>query len=478
MLTVNRRDPKPIWQQLLDQAIANITNGHWRPGEQLIPSRELAQQLGVSRSTVQLVYEELRARGYIDTSRRGGTRVTSCWTIDAPSPPQRLECPVIPSIPVLRTSIGRLEQWFKGEEAGEAAIDFSPHEPYVDDTFQKLWRQAFLQASSGMHPCDWAYGNAYGYQPLREQIQRHLSHERGIHVRLDQILLTSGAQHGIDLIAQALLVEGDTVAIEDPGYPAAGLAMNYRRLRVLPVPVDDQGLVVGRMPPGTKLAFVTPSHQCAAGVVMAEPRRQQLLRWATSNRSWIVEDDYDSEFRYHGEPLPTLFSQAPNHTIYVMSFSKMIAPALRLAALVGSAEAIAQLASVQMLSNRHLPIMESVTLARFMEQGHFLRHMRRVRILYRRRYETIIKSIHACGLSARLTITGIQTGAHILLEAEPSFDERQVTAELLRRGVRVYPLSPYCMACDRRGLVLGFAKVDERLIEEGIRILADVCMRT
>ncbi|WP_219835568.1 PLP-dependent aminotransferase family protein [Paenibacillus sp. R14(2021)] len=479
MLKVNRDDPKPIWQQLLDQIICNISTGKWPPGEQLIPSRELAHKLGVSRSTVQLVYEELLARGYIETSRRGGTRVISCWNIESGASPQQMpECPVIPSIPLLQTSVDRLQQWLKGEETGEVKIDFNPHEPYVDDLFQKLWRQTYHHVSSCMQPCDWGYGNTYGYVPLRERIQRYLSLERGIHVQLDQILLTSGAQHAIDLIAQSLLSEGDMVTIEDPGYPAAWLAMNYRRMHVVPVPVDEYGLAVDRIPPEAKLTFVTPSHQCAVGVVMAEPRRQKLIQWALKNRSWIIEDDYDSEFRYHGNPLPTLFSQAPNHTLYLMSFSKMIAPGLRMAALVGSAEAIAQIARVQVLSHRQLPIMESVTLTRFMELGHCMRHMRRVRNIYRRRHETMIKAINASGLTKRLTLSEIETGSHMLLEADPSFDERKVTSELLRRGVRVYPLSLYCIESTRKGWVLGFAKVDERSIEEGIAHLADVCLRS
>ncbi|MZQ86444.1 aminotransferase class I/II-fold pyridoxal phosphate-dependent enzyme [Paenibacillus sp. 5J-6] len=479
MLKVNRKDTTmPIWQQLLNQAIDHIASGKWPPGEQLIPSRELALQLGVSRSTIQLVYEELLARGFIVTSRRGGTRVSSSWSHVKEIPTPLPDGPVLPSLPHLTSSIHLLHDWLKGEEAGEISIDFSPHEPYIDDVFQKLWRQTYHHASACMRPSDWAYGDAYGYLPLREQIQRYLSLVRGIHVQTDQILLTSGAQHGIDLIAQSLLSEGENVAIEDPGYPAAWLAMKNRKMRVLPIPVDEYGLVVDDVPPDTKLTFVTPSHQCAVGVVMSEPRRQQLLHFALKNQSWILEDDYDSEFRYHGDPLPTLFSQAPNNTLYLMSFSKMVAPGLRLAALVGSSEAIAQIARVQELSYRHLPIMESITLSRFIEQGHCMRHMRRVRNMYRRRHETMSKAIQASGLTKRLKLSGIETGSHMLLEADAWFDERNVTSQLLQRGVRVYPLSPYCQESSRRGWVLGFAKVEEQLIVEGIQHFADIFLRS
>ncbi|WP_308636486.1 MocR-like pyridoxine biosynthesis transcription factor PdxR [Paenibacillus silvisoli] len=481
MLIVNRNDPKPIWQQLLDQAIGHISNGNWPPGEQLLPSRELAQQVGVSRSTIQLVYEELLARGYIVTSRRGGTRVNPLWNTGVPAERpalETLEGPAIPAMPLLTSSADRLKDWLKGEEGGEVTIDLSPHEPYVDHIFLKQWRQTYLQASSSLDIRDWTYGDSYGHTPLREQIKRYLSLERGIHVQSDQILLTSGAHHSLYLIAHALLTEGDTVTTEDPGFPASWMVMKDRRMHVVPVPVDEYGLVVDLVPPESKLTFVTPSHQCAVGSVLSAQRRQRLLCMAAKNRSWIVEDDYDSEYRYRGDPLPTLFSQAPNHTLYMLSFSKMLAPGLRLSALVGSAQAIAQMARVQELIYRHVPIMEAATLTRFMEQGHFMRHMRRVRNVYRRKHEIMTKAIAASGLTKRFAFTGIETGSHMLLEAEPLFDDRSATSQLLRRGIRVYPLSLYCMASDRRGWVLGFAKADETAIEEGVAQLADVLLRS
>lgn len=220
-----------------------------------------------------------------------------------------------------------------------------------------------------MDVSDWSYGNPYGLLPLREQIQRYLLLERGIRIELNQILLTSGAQHSLDLIAQSLLTEGDTVSVEDPGFPAAWMAMNYRRMHVAPVPVDGHGLVVDQLHPESRLVFVTPSHQCAIGSVMSEPRRQQLLHQAVQEQLWIIEDGYDSEFRYRGDPLPTLYSQAPNNTLYMMSFSKMIAPAIRISAIVGPARAIAQLARVQELTYRHLPVMDQLTLTHFIQKG-------------------------------------------------------------------------------------------------------------
>ncbi|WP_159881536.1 MocR-like pyridoxine biosynthesis transcription factor PdxR [Paenibacillus puerhi] len=477
MLKVNRDDDRPIWQQLLDQAIHNITTGKWPPGELLLPSRELAPLIGVSRSTIQIVYEELFSRGYTVTSRRGGTRVSDWTYATRPSEDAAEQGPVLPDLPLLDGAIGHLQSWF-GDKANRRAIeiDFSPHEPYLDEHFQKNWRHSFLQASTETNLDSWAYGDAYGYVPLREQIQRYLSLERGVHVGVDQILLTSGAQHSIDLMAQALLQEGETVSVEDPGFPAAWMALKYRRMQVVSVPVDEYGLCVDRVPPESRLVYVTPSHQCAVGVIMSEPRRQQLLHMAAEQRFWIVEDDYDSEFRYRGDPLPTLFSQRPQNTLYMMSFSKMIAPGIRISAIVGPKETIRQLARVHELTYRHLPIMEQLTLTHFIEHGHFMRHMRRVRNVYRRRHEAMTKAIIATGLSERFTLSGVETGLHMLLEAESTFDEEAVTSLAMDKGIRVYPLSKYGLNSDRKGWVLGFAKVDEAAIEEGIKRLAGMLL--
>lgn len=472
MLQINRDDKRPIWQQLLDQAIHNITTGKWSPGELLLPSRELALLVGVSRSTVQIVYEELFSRGYTVTSRRGGTRVSD-WTskisFTKDATPQG---PITPELPSLNDAVSQLQSWFRGKENKNVEIDFSPHEPYLDQHFQKNWRHSFLQASKETDLDSWAYGNAYGFTPLREQIRRYLSLERGVHVQIDQIILTSGAQHSLDLIAQALLNEGETVSVEDPGFPAAWMAMKYRRMNVVPVPVDDYGIQVDHIHPQSKLVYVTPSHQCAVGVIMSEPRRQQLLHMAAEHQFWIIEDDYDSEFRYRGDPLPTLFSQQSQNTLYMMSFSKMVAPGIRISAIIGPQKAIGQLAQVHELTYRHLPIMEQLTLAHFIEHGYFMRHMRRVRNIYRRRHEAMTKAIVSTCLGERFKLSGVETGLHMLLEAEESFDEEAFMNHALENGIRVYPLSNYCLNSKRKGWVLGFAKVDESAIEVGIFRLA------
>lgn len=472
MIQINRNSQQPIWKQLLDQSIENITSGKWKAGYRLTPSRELAQQLGISRSTVQAVYEELHSRGYIVTSRRGGTKVSE-WNPSIISSTDGTDHRLMPpSIPVLEKAISRLHDWSGGFQNHQVEIDFSPHEPYLDTLFQKKWRQSFLHASAESDLSLWNYGSSFGYEPLRYEIQNYLSVERGIHVDINQILLTSGAQQSVDLISQALLSEGNTVSVEDPGFPPAWLAMVYRKMNVSPVPVDDQGIVVKKIPKQSKLIYVTPSHQSATGVILSAKRRKELIELALQNQAWIIEDDYDGVFRYSGEPLPTLFSQEPGCTLYLMSFSKMTAPGIRISAIIGPVEAIKQMSQVYELTSRHLPIMEQLTLTHFIEQGHFTRHMRRTRNIYRRRHEAIIKAIDETKLRDIFSVKGVETGLHILLEAKEDFNEEEMTNQALQKGVRVYPLSPYCLTSKRKGWVLGFSKVDEETITRGIHRLA------
>lgn len=474
MIKIDRQAHKPIWKQVLDQAVHNITSGKWKAGYQLPPTRELAQQLGVARSTVQTVYEELYSRGYTVTSRRGGTRVSDWSQLNISKEERSAQHLSPPSLPVLEDAVERLHDWSWGKELSEVDIDFSPHEPYLDSLFLKKWRQSFLHASDKADLSSWLYGNPFGYEPLRYQIQNYLSVGRGIHVDIDQILLTSGAQQSIDLISQALLKEGDTVAVEDPGFPPAGLTLMYRNMNVMPVPVDEQGIVVDRIPTQSKLIFVTPAHQSATGVIMSVKRRGELFKRAISNQSWIIEDDYDGEFRHKGDPLPTLFSQEPECTLYLMSFSKMIAPGIRISAIIGSVEAIAQIARVHKLTSRHLPIMEQLTLTHFIEQGHFMRHMRRVKNVYRRRHEAMVRAIASTQLDELFSIKGVETGLHMLLEADEDFMEEEMTNKALENGIRVYPLSPYCLESKRKGWVLGYSKVNEETIQRGIKQLSNI----
>ncbi|WP_428910499.1 PLP-dependent aminotransferase family protein [Niallia sp. Krafla_26] len=472
-IEIDKKDKRPLWLQIVDQVIEYITNGQLSPGDPLVPTRQLARELSISRSSVQIAYEELQSRGYVITSRRGGTRVcdikadlSQTNTEEAP--------PIIPDNPLLEEKSERVEHWPDVKTEEKAEIDFRLHVPYIDATFQKSWRHATNTVLKKENLFDWGYSSSYGLYSVREQISRYLAIERGIHVNPDQILLTLGARQTMDIIAQALLQEGDLVSVEDPGFPVAWSSMRYRKMEIDPVPVDNQGICVDQISPHTKMIFTTPSHQFPSGVLMTANRRQELIQFARQNQTWIIEDDYDGEFRYRGAPLPSLYSQMPTNILYLLSFTKLLAPGIRLAAVIGPEEAIERMAKVQEFVCRHLPIMEQHTLGQFFETGDLLKHVRRMRSIYHKRHRDMIQTLNTSGLSKSFHIQGTDSGLHVLLEANHDFDEYGAVQTALKAGIGVFPLSPYCLKSNRKGLLLGFAHLESKQIIQGIQRLAKV----
>ncbi|WP_071396517.1 MocR-like pyridoxine biosynthesis transcription factor PdxR [Bacillus tuaregi] len=472
-IKLDKNDKRTLWLQIVDQVIEYITNGQLSPGDPLVPSRQLAQELSISRSTVQIAYEELQSRGYVITSRRGGTRVCDIMP-DNDTFPIEQAVPTIPPNPFLEEKKEGVEHWPEVNHKEIAEIDFRLHVPYIDPIFQKSWRRASNVAMKEENVFDWGYSSPYGLFSVREQISRYLAIERGIHVQPNQILLTLGARQTMDIIAQALLQEGDQVSVEDPGFPVAWSSMRYRNMKIEPIPVDNQGICVDQISPHTKMIFTTPSHQFPSGVLMTANRRQELIQFAKQNQTWIIEDDYDGEFRYRGGPMPSLYSQLPTNILYLLSFTKLLAPGIRLAAVIGPEEAISRMAKVQEFVCRHLPIMEQLALGQFFETGDLLRHVRRMRSIYHKRHRDVINTLTLSGLAERFHISGTESGLHVLLEGDEHFDEYKAVNEALKTGVGVFPLSPYCLESPRKGLLLGFAHLESAKIIEGIKRLACV----
>lgn len=470
-IEIDKKDKRPIWLQIVDQVIDYITRGQLEPGDPLVPTRQLAQELSISRSSVQIAYEELQSRGYVSTSRRGGTRV--CQLIpETVLNAEELAMPAIPPNPFLEKKTDDIGHWPDVNKDEKAEIDFRLHEPYVDPGFQKSWRRASNTAMRKENLLNWGYSSPYGLYSVREQISRYLAIERGIYVKPEQILLTLGARQTMDIIAQALLQEGDLVSVEDPGFPVAWSSMKYRNMNVEPIPVDNQGLCVEQISPETKMIFTTPSHQFPSGVLMTANRRQELIQFARENHTWIIEDDYDGEFRYRGGPMPSLFSQMPTNILYLLSFTKLLAPGIRLAAVIGPEEAISRMAKVQEFVCRHLPVMEQLALGQFFETGDLLKHVRRMRSIYHKRHKVMIQTLTTTGLATQFQVQGTESGLHVLLESDEHFDETKAVQSALNAGVGVFPLSPYCLQSNRKGLLLGFAHLNSDLIVDGVNRLA------
>jgi GntR family transcriptional regulator/MocR family aminotransferase len=320
------------------------------------------------------------------------------------------------------------------------------------------------------------YGDAAGLRALREAIAAHVQVARGTRCDAAQVLVVAGAQQGFELACRLLLDPGDRAWMEDPGYPGARSALRAAGARIVPVRVDDEGLDVAegaRRAGEARLAYVTPSHQYPLGVPMSLPRRLALLKWARTARAWVIEDDYDSEFRHGARPLPCLHGlDVDGRVIYVGSFSKTLFPALRLGFLIVPPDLQPPLAAARAAADQHPPTLDQAVLADFIAEGHFARHLRRMRAVYRERLQALAAAAERyCG--GVLRVRPVRTGLHALADLD-GVDAARVSVEAATRGVEATPVSAYLAGRGRslNGLVLGFGAVRPEASRRGMERLA------
>ena len=321
------------------------------------------------------------------------------------------------------------------------------------------------------------YGEAGGLCALREAIARHVSRSRGTTCSAEQVIVVAGAQQGLEMIGRLLLDPGDVAWMEEPGYPGARAALLAAGARIEPVPIDAHGLIVERRRPHTertRLVYTTPSHQFPLGVPMSLPRRLALLRWARDARAWIVEDDYDSEFRYGSRPIPCLHGlDADGRVIYVGSFSKTLFPALRLGYVIVPPDLYAPMLNARLSSDIHPHGLMQQVVADLMIEGHFERHLRRMNTAYRERLEALDEAMHR-HCRGTLELRPVATGLHAVADLKIG-DASCVCGEALERGIETMPLSAYYsrrQPSTANGLVLGFGSVAPRLVIESVKRLA------
>jgi GntR family transcriptional regulator/MocR family aminotransferase len=339
-----------------------------------------------------------------------------------------------------------------------------------------LWWRLASRRLRSITPTQLDYGDPAGLRALREAIADHVQAARGTRFSADQVLIVAGAQQGLELISRVLLDPGDRVWMEEPGYPGARSALLGAGARILPVPVDAEGLTVqtgARGAGDARLAYVTPSHQYPLGVPMSLPRRLALLGWASRAGAWVVEDDYDSEFRYGARPVPCLHGlDVDGRVIYVGSFSKTLFPALRLGFLIVPPDLQGGLVAARAAADQHPPVLDQAVLADFIREGHFARHLRRMRVAYRERLEAITAAAaRYCGEALRLRPT--RTGLHTIADLAGA-DAARVSREAAGRGVEATPLAAYFARGGPRvnALVLGFAAVRPEAAWRGMERLA------
>lgn len=457
-----------------------ILGGQLSAGTQLPPTRVLATELAVSRTTVITAFEQLLAEGYLEAHVGSGTFVASTL------PEEMLHVPVQPVPFQQRKKFLRLSRSIQQvmhsplvpRFQAPPTRAFQPGLPALDAFPFKVWSR--LAARWHQHPPFelLTYGEPAGYRPLRDAVAQYLTASRAVRCQPEQVLIVSGAQQAIDLTARTLLDEGDIVWIEDPGYPRARGILLEAGARVVSVPLDQEGLNIEagkRLSERAHLAYVTPSHQYPLGITMSVARRLALLDWAQRVGTWILEDDYDSEYRYHGRPLTSLQGlDTHGQVIYMGSFSKVLFPALRLAYLVLPPELVEPFLTMQALCGRSVPTIEQAIVADFIMEGHFLRHIRRMRALYAHRQQILVEAVRQ-ELRGAIELEEHEAGMHLIGWLPEGLDDRLVSQQIAQQGIEVHALSVYGeQKLARPGLLFGYAGVNEQEIREGIKHVARV----
>jgi GntR family transcriptional regulator / MocR family aminotransferase len=461
---------KDVTGEIYRQVRGAIIGGYLRPGDSLLPSREMARRLNVSRTTVMAAYDRLNGEGFVSSRVGAGTFVNPgvVWPErDRRKPSGRSDGALRPravwaGIPLSSAFVESADFDFR------TGISDSTLFPY--ETWRRLMSHELRPSAVGRG----VYGDPAGHPALRVAIARHIATARGVRAEPDDVTVTNGTQQALDLVARVLLAPGDRVAVEDPGYMPPWLLFTSLGLKVSGVPVDDEGLVVDALPPNARLVYVTPSHQYPLGVSMSLPRRLALLAWAQRHGAAIVEDDYDSEFRYGGrpiEPLQTLDNSG--RVIYIGSFSKTMLATLRLGFVVTPAPLRQATHAAKYVTDWHTSLPTQAALARFIDQGLLARHIRKMRTVYKARHERLVETLTR-RLAAHLRLIPSVAGLHVSAAATVASpaDVLAAARRALAAGVAVQPLSMFRVdQPPQAGLVLGYGGIDTAHIDEGTQRL-------
>jgi len=441
----------PLYRQIYARIRGGILSGELRAGARLPSARSLASQMAVARGTVETAYQILAGEGYIVGRGAAGTFVERNL-VGAPATARRAEPPG--PAPADRAASARRR---------EPSLFFRMGLPALDAFPRKLWSRLTARCGRAVTPYDLGHPDPAGLEPLRRRIAFYLRVARGVACAPEQIFITTGYQGAIALVAQTLLQPGDEVWVEDPGYFLARQALALAGARLVAVPVDGNGLQIAAArarAPQARFAAVTPCHQFPLGATLPIARRLALLDWASEAASWIIEDDYDSEFRYGGRPLPALKSiDSRERVLYVGTFSKVLFPALRVGYLVVPAALTKRFAAACAALHPAPPALVQSIVAAFIEEGHFARHIRRMRLLYAERRDTLAEALRrACG--DRMIVEAPAGGMHLIGRLPPGAND--VDLALRARERDLWPLALSGCAAKRAvgpGLLIGFANV-------------------
>jgi GntR family transcriptional regulator/MocR family aminotransferase len=457
LLRLDRERAEPLRSQLESGLRDAIRDGRLQGGERLPSSRELARELSVSRGLVQECYNQLLAEGYL-TSRAGSATRVASGARPAPAGPAPGPAPPPRQIADFRSGVPDLASFPRGD-----------------------WVWAMREACNRVATAELDYGDSRGSAGLRQVVAAYLRRVRAAAADADRIVVCTGFAQGLQLVLRALTPLGaGCVALEDPGYgdPATSDSVRAARaagMAVAHIPVDEEGLDVAALAAsGARAVVVTPAHQSPTGVVLTAKRRHALLEWAAGTDGFVIEDDYDSEFRYDREPVGVLQGLAPDRVFTIGTVSKSLAPAVRLGWVMVPPALVGAVAAQKRLSDRGSSGLDQLALAAMLESGRYDRHLRHMRALYGRRRQVLIDSLARHAPAVRLT--GLAAGFHAVAHLPDSADEQAVVAAARERSVGLYGMSAQrsVLVAAPPQLVLGFGNVGERAVEAGIAAIADL----
>jgi GntR family transcriptional regulator / MocR family aminotransferase len=452
----------PLYRQIYDRFRAAISSGVLKPGDRIPSARALGKELGLARGTIEAAYSLLGAEGYILARGQAGTIVTPALK---PRPPLAGVLPV--------SSSGLAPPSFRPD----SILPFQMGLPAVDSFPRKIWARLGARCIRAMRPSDMAHPSVCGLPELRAEIATYLQVARGISCSPSQVFVTSGYRHTMELVVHALLKAGDQVWLENPGYPPTRDLLELMQVEAVPVRVDEEGMVVSdgiAAAPRARAAVVTPAHQSPLCVSLSLPRRQEMLDWATQNSAWIIEDDYDGEYRYVSRPLPALKSlDREERVLYAGTFSKVLFPSIRLAYLVVPETQVERFEQTIQAFAGGSPWLTQAIVTAFITEGHFARHIQRMRKLYAERREAVVTGLERV-LEDTMQIDTQPGGMHLILQMRGRRSDRGLAERMREAGLYAEALSDWTMGTDgASALLLGFTNIDSQGAAEnlGKRIL-------
>lgn len=454
---LNRKDNTPLYIQLANYIKQEIVCGRIKPGERLPSKRKLSAYLGLSLNTIQTAYEQLNAEGYIESKPRKGLFVTAFEN---------------------ELSTGEIapKQWEQVDTRKETInFDFNSGNVDIDYFPYSLWRKITVQSLYEDQGELFQLGNPQGELPLREEIAKHLYASRGVRCQADQIIVGAGTQMLIALLVM-LIGKDNLYGIENPGFHRIKAVIHNLGAKTVPIPLDRDGIEIKKlMDSEAKVVYVTPSHQFPNGMIMPISRRLELLKWAEMNNGFIIEDDYDGEYRYKGQPIPSLQGlDTKGRVIYLGTFSKSLIPSIRISYIVLPPSFIHPYQENFTIYKQTVSRLHQETLYRFMKEGHFQSHLNKMRTLYRKKHGVFMLSVKRY-FGNKVKVIGENSGLHIVLEVKNRMNEEELIKKALKAGVKVYPLSIYYdgVIDNSPQVLLGFGGLREAEIDTGIRLLKD-----